>query len=84
MKKTWFLLVVFLYIFMVVLRLVGQFVNNMWDASRVGDIDWKSTLTLGELDGTQDYGTRWKWRIITMLVFPFLWLSFIEKWVKKI
>lgn len=77
MKKAFFLLVVFLYLFNVVLRIVGQYYNGT-------PINWKATLTLGELDNTQDYGTRWKIRIATILIFPFLWLSFIEKLVKKI
>jgi hypothetical protein len=76
MKKTFILLVLFLYLFGVLLRVVGQLLNKE-------PINWKSTLTLGELDGGQDYGTRWKARIAIMFLLPFLWLNFLKRAIEK-
>lgn len=82
MKKTYILLVVFLYLFMVVLRIVGQYFNGFWQPGV--QINWKATLTLGELDNTQDYGPRWYVRIATLLIFPLVWIKVLERQVKKV
>jgi len=76
MKKAVLLLVVLLYLFGVILRIAGQ----MFDKQQ---INWKSTLTLGEFDGTQDYGPRWKMRIAIMFLLPFVWVSWLGNTVKK-
>jgi hypothetical protein len=71
------LLILFLYLFMVMLRIAGQLFNGT-------PIDWKATLTLGELDNTQDYGDRWKLRIAVLIAFPFIWIySGVEKLINK-
>lgn len=75
-KSAYFFLVVFLYLFMVALRVVGQLYNGT-------PVNWKATLTLGELDNTQDYGPRWTLRLITLLLFPLVWVNGLEKWIKK-
>ena len=80
MKKTVLLLIVLLYMFGVILRIVGSVMNGDWLANRM---DWKSILTLGELDGTQDYGTRWKVRIAIMILLPFVWVAGLGKQIGK-
>lgn len=77
MKKTVLLLVVLLYLFGVILRVAGQLLNKE-------PINWKAALTLAEFDGTQDYGPRWKLRIVVMVALPVLWVSMISKQVGKI
>jgi hypothetical protein len=69
MKKAFISLVILLYLFGVLLRIIGQKMNGT-------AIDWKATLTLGEFDGSQDYGPRWKARIALMIALPFLWLYY--------
>lgn len=76
MKKTLLLLVILLYLFGVLLRIAGQLYNKE-------SINWKSTLTLSEFDGTQDYGTRWKIRIALMIALPWVWLAWLQNTVKK-
>lgn len=76
MKKTFLLLVILLYLFGVLVRIVGQYMNGQ-------QINWKATLMLGEFDGTQDYGTRWKVRIAIMLALPLLWLKFLKRLIEK-
>lgn len=73
--KKYFSILLLLYAFMVALRIVGQLINKT-------AINWKSTLFLGELDNTEDYGQRWKARIATMIAFPFVWNWLKEnKWI---
>jgi hypothetical protein len=78
MKKTFLLLVILLYLFGVLVRIAGQAMVNK------EPINWKSTLTLGEFDGSQDYGPRWKVRIAVMLLLPFVWLQFLKKKIEKV
>jgi hypothetical protein len=77
MKRPYLLLLVFLYVFMVLLRVLGQLMNGT-------PIDWKSTLTLGELDNTQDYGDRWRARIALLLALPFIWLHGMRKFFERL
>lgn len=76
MKKTFLLLVILLYLFGVLLRIAGQYMNGE-------KINWKATLTLGEFDGSQDYGKRWQVRIALMLLLPVLWLKFLKSKIEK-
>lgn len=76
MKKSVLLLVILLYLFGVMLRIAGQLLNGE-------QINWKSTLTLAEFDGTQDYGTRWKWRIALMVLLPFMWVTWLRNFVSR-
>jgi hypothetical protein len=66
--KRYLLLVLLLYLFGVVLRIAGQALNGE-------TIQWKSTILLGEFDGTQDFDKRWFVRIGLMLSLPLLFVK---------
>jgi len=66
--KRYFYLFLMLYVFGVVLRIAGQLLNGE-------QIQWKSTLLLGEFDGTQDFDKRWFLRIGLMLLLPLLFVK---------
>jgi len=61
--KRYFLLVLLLYVFGVVLRIVGQLMNGE-------SIKWGSTFLLGEFDGTQEFNKRWFLRVSLMFLLP--------------
>lgn len=71
--KKYFLLFLLLYLFGVLIRIVGQLMNGQ-------SISWKSTLLLGEFDGSQDFDKRWFLRIALMLLLP---VFFIKPLTKK-
>jgi len=70
--KRFFLLFLLLYSFGVILRIAGQLMNGE-------SINWKSSLLLGEFDGTQDFDKRWFMRVGLMIVLPLLFIKPISK-----
>jgi len=73
--KKFFPLFLLLYVFGVALRIGGQLLNKQ-------PINWKSTLSLGEFDNTQDFGQRWQLRIAIMIALPFVWIYLLnKKWI---
>lgn len=66
--KKYFLLFLLLYLFGVLIRIVGQLLNGE-------TINWKSSLLLGEFDGTQDFDKRWFLRIALMLLLPVFFIK---------
>lgn len=71
--KKYLLLFLMLYLFGVLLRIVGQLINGE-------PINWKSTLLLGEFDNTMDFDKRWVFRVGLMLLLP---VFFIKPLAKK-
>jgi hypothetical protein len=70
MKKYLFL-VLLIYSFGVVLRIVGQLING-------SSIDWKATFMLGEFDNTVSFDKRWWARLATMFLLPLLFVKIIK------
>lgn len=70
--KKYFLLFLLLYLFGVLLRIVGQLMNG-------DSINWKSTLLLGEFDGKSDFDKRWFARVGLMLILPMLFVKPLSK-----
>lgn len=70
--KKYFVLFLMLYVFGVLLRLIGQLIEGM-------TINWKNTLLLGEFDNTNDFGTRWFSRIALMLILPLAFMMMFYK-----
>lgn len=75
MKKAfiiWLLLFLMLYLFGVLLRIVGQMLNGE-------PINWKATLLLGEFDNTMDFDKRWVFRVALMLLLPMFFVKAVSK-----
>lgn len=70
--KKYLLLVLMVYVFGVVLRVVGQLMNGQ-------NIDIKSTLLLGELDGQPfDFSKRWFARIAVLFSVPLFFIKVVK------
>ena len=70
MKKYW-MLVLLLYVFGVLLRLVGQLINGE-------SVNFKSTFLLGEFDGSIDFDRRWTFRVILMFLLPLFFVKAVK------
>ena len=69
--KVYLILFFMLYLFGVLLRIVGQLINGT-------SIDWKATFLLGEFDGTLDFDKRWTFRVILMFLLPVFFVKAVR------
>jgi hypothetical protein len=70
--KKYFILFLMLYLFGVLLRIVGQLINGT-------PINWKSTLLLGEFDNTMNFDKRWTFRVVLMLLLPVFFVKAVSR-----
>lgn len=71
------------YLFGVILRLIGILVNEKGSLKPLAGVDWLQVFLLGELDGSSTLITpRWWIRVITIVLLPLVLAGLIKN--KKI
>jgi hypothetical protein len=71
--KKYFLLSLMIYTYAVVLRVIGQLMQGT-------GIDWKATLLLGELDGSEfEFSKRWMLRVVLIFLLPVLFIKAVGR-----